>query len=140
MLREQKKQEEAIVGELTSNVNWLAVIVGTAASFLLGWLWYSPKLFGTKWAEGVGVELGAAASMPAAAMVTQLIGTFLLAWLVGITAGQNALLTIILIALTIIIFIVSNGLFAKKSNYAIGVEAGFIAAMTVVMIIVQGIF
>ena len=78
--------------------------------------------------------------MPAAAMVTQLIATFLLAWLVGITAGQNALLTIILIALTIIIFVISNGLFAKKSNYAIGVEAGFIAAMTVLMIIVQGIF
>jgi Protein of unknown function (DUF1761) len=135
-----KKQGEDIMGELTANVNWLGVIVGTVASFLLGWLWYSPKLFGVKWAEGIGVELGAAASMPAAAMVTQLIATFLLAWLVGITAGQKALMTIILIALTIIIFIISNGLFAKKSNYAISVEAGFIAAMTAVMIIVQGIF
>jgi Protein of unknown function (DUF1761) len=131
---------EEIMGELTANVNWLGVIVGTVASFLLGWLWYSPKLFGTKWAEGIGVELGSASSMPAAAMVTQLIATFLLAWLVGITAGQNALLTIILIALTIIVFLVSNGLFAKKSKYAIGVEAGFMAVMTVVMIIVQGIF
>jgi Protein of unknown function (DUF1761) len=132
--------ERRDMGELTANVNWLAVIAGTVASFLLGWLWYSPKLFGTKWAEGIGVDLGSASSMPAAAMVTQLIATFLLAWLVGITAGQNALLTIILIALAIILFIISNGLFAKKSNYAIGVEAGFIAAMTVVMIIVQGIF
>ena len=128
------------MGELTVNVSWLAVIVGTAASFLLGWLWYSPKLFGTKWAEGVGVDLGAASGMPVGAMATQLIATFLLAWLVGITAGQNALLTIILIALAIIMFIVSNGLFAKKSSYAIGVEGGFIAAMTIIMIIVQGIF
>jgi Protein of unknown function (DUF1761) len=128
------------MGELTANVNWLAVIVGTVAAFLLGWLWYSPKLFGTKWAEGVGVKLGGADAMPVGAMVTQIIASFLLAWLVGITAGQNALLTIILIALTIIMFIVSNGLFAKKSNYAIGVEGGFIAAMTVVMIIVQGVF
>jgi Protein of unknown function (DUF1761) len=131
---------EEIMGELTANVNWLGVIVGTVASFLLGWLWYSPKLFGTKWAEGIGVELSSASSMPATAMVTQLIATFLLAWLVGITAGQNALLTTILIELTIIFFLVSNGLFAKKSNYAIGVEAGFVAAMTIVMIIVQGIF
>lgn len=128
------------MGELTANVNWLAVIVGTVASFLLGWLWYSPKLFGAKWAEGIGVQLGGAGSMPMGAMATQLIATFLLAWLVGITAGQNALLTIILIALTIIIFIISNGLFANKSSYAIGVEAGFIAAMTVVMIVVQGVF
>ena len=135
-----RHQGEEITGELSANVNWLAVIVGTAASFLLGWLWYSPRLFGVKWAEGIGVELGSANAMPVGAMVTQLIGTFLLAWLVGITAGQNALLTIILIALTIILFVVANGLFAKKSNYAIGVEAGFIAAMTIVMIVVQGIF
>jgi Protein of unknown function (DUF1761) len=128
------------MGELTANVNWLAVIVGTVLSFLLGWLWYSPKLFGVKWAEGVGVKMGSADNMPAAAMGAQLLGTFLLSWLVGITAGQNALLTIILIALAIIVFIVSNGLFAKKSNYAISVEAGFIAAMTVVMVVVQGIF
>lgn len=128
------------MGELTANVNWLAVIVGTVLSFLLGWLWYSPKLFGVKWAEGVGVEMGSADNMPAAAMGAQLLGTFLLSWLVGITAGQNALLTIILIALAIIVFIVANGLFAKKSTYAIGTEAGFIAAMTVLMIVVQGIF
>ena len=34
------------MGEITSGVNWLAVTVGAVAAFLLGWLWYSPKLFG----------------------------------------------------------------------------------------------
>ncbi len=43
--------------ELTANVNWLAVIIGFVLSFALGWLWYSPKLFGVKWAEGVGVKM-----------------------------------------------------------------------------------
>ena len=55
--------------ELTANVNWLAVIVGFVLAFALGWLWYSPKLFGTKWAEGVGVKMGDASAMPVAAMV-----------------------------------------------------------------------
>jgi hypothetical protein len=128
------------MAEITANVNWLAVIVGTVVSFLLGWLWYSPKLFGTKWAAGVGVDLGAAASMPVGAMVAQLIATFLLAWVIGITAAREALLTAILIVIMVALFIVANGLFAKKSGYAIGVEAGFIVAMAVVMIAAQAIF
>jgi len=128
------------MNELTSNVNWLAVIIGTIVSFIIGWLWYSPVLFGKKWAEGSGVELGTASSMPIAAMVTQLVSTFFLALLVGITAAQNALATIILIVLTIAGFVMSVGLFVKKSTFAVLVDGGFIVIMGVVMIIIQGIF
>jgi hypothetical protein len=128
------------MSEIVSNVNWIAVIAGTVLSFLLGWLWYSPKLFGTKWAEGIGVDLGSASSMPVAAMAIQLVATFLLAWVVGVTAARNALATIILIVIMLVLFIAANGQFAKKSSYAIGVEAGFVVAMAVVMIAVQGIF
>jgi hypothetical protein len=39
----------------------------------------------------------------------------------------------------LVLFIVANGFFGKKSSYAIGVEAGFIVAMAVVMIAVQTI-
>ncbi len=125
--------------ELTFNVNWLAVIVGFVLSFLMGWLWYSPKLFGTKWAEGIGVELGKAGEMPVVAMVMQAIGTFLLSWLVGITAANEALLTIGLIVLTIAVLQIAAGHYAKKSQYAIMVEAGFTVAMAAVMIVVQGV-
>ncbi len=125
--------------EITANVNWLAVVVGAVLSFLLGWLWYSPVLFGKKWAEGVGVELGGASAMPIGAMVAQIVGIVLLAWLFGVTAAKDALLTIILVVLTIAAFIVSGGIFAKKSTYAICTEAGYIVAMAVVMFIVQAI-
>lgn len=128
------------MNELTSNVNWLAVIIGTIVSFIIGWLWYSPVLFGRKWAEGSGVELGTASSMPVAAMMMQLVSTFFLALLVGITAAQNALATIILIVLTIAGFVMSVGLFAKKSTFAVLVDGGFIVIMGVVMVIIQGIF
>lgn len=127
------------MNEITANVNWIAVLVGTVVSFLLGWLWYSPKLFGRKWAEGVGVELGSASSAPAAAMVVQLMATFLLSWVVGVTAARNALMTIILIVLMLVLFIVANGFFGKKSSDAVAVEAGFVVAMAVVMIVIQGI-
>lgn len=127
------------MGELTDGVNWLAVIIGTILSFILGWAWYSPMLFAKKWTEGVNVKPNPDAGMPIPAMIVQLAGTFLLAWLVGITAAHNALATIILIVITIIALIVANGLFVSKSNYAIATEAGFVAAMAVVMIAVQGI-
>lgn len=32
-----------------SNINWLSVIVTSIVAFLLGWLWYSPVLFGKTW-------------------------------------------------------------------------------------------
>jgi multidrug transporter EmrE-like cation transporter len=125
--------------ELTANVNWLAVIIGFVLSFLLGWLWYSPKLFGTKWAEGVGVKMGEASAMPMAPMVLQAVGTFLLSWLVGITAASNALATIILITITIMVLMAAGAQFTRKSSYAMWTEVGFVAAMVVLMIVVQGI-
>lgn len=128
------------MNELTNNVNWLAVLVGTIAGFALGWLWYSPFLFGRKWAEGSRVEPGDASSMPAAALSVQLVATFFLALLVGITAAQNALLTAILILLTVACFIVAGGLFVRKTSFAVLVDGSFILAMGAVMILVQGIF
>ena len=118
----------------------MAVIVSFVLSFVLGWLWYGPKLFGKKWAEGVGVPMGDSGSMPVCAMVTQALGTFCLAWLFGITAASNALLTIILVLITIILLIASNGKFAKKSDTAIIIEVMYIVAMGVVMVVCQGIF
>lgn len=127
------------MAEITENVNWLAVVVGAVLSFLLGWLWYSPKLFGVKWAEGVGVKTTDGASMPMQPLIVQAIGTFLLSWLVGVTAKNNALLTIILAAAAFMMLVDASGHFTRKSTYARLTEMGFIAAMVVVMIIVQGI-
>ncbi len=125
--------------EITANVNWLAVIVGAVLSFLLGWLWYSQALFGRRWAEGVGAKLGSAAAMPVGAMVAQAIGIFLLAWLFGVTAANNALLTIILVVLTIAALNFSGGMFAGKKMAAIVIESGYILAMAVVMFLAQAI-
>ena len=127
------------MGELTIGVNWIAVIVGAVIAYILGWLWYSPKLFGTKWAEGVGVSLEEPTSPPLAPLITQAIGMFLFAWLVGVTAAHNALLTILLIIVTFIFLVAAAGLFAQKSCYAIGTEVGYIIAMAVIMITCQAI-
>ncbi|MBL7819882.1 MAG: DUF1761 domain-containing protein [Saprospiraceae bacterium] len=32
-------------------INWLGVLLASICSFILGWLWYSPMLFGKSWME-----------------------------------------------------------------------------------------
>ncbi len=126
---------------LLVNVNWLAVIVGAVAAFALGALWYSPKMFGKGWREGCGLpEADTEKGQPMMAMVAQGVGTFLLAWVIGITETTGAIGFAILIALMVAALIKANGLFAQKSMYAIKVESGFIIAMVVVMILAQAIF
>ncbi|NRB19498.1 MAG: DUF1761 domain-containing protein [Rhodobacteraceae bacterium] len=128
------------MAELFDGVSWAGVISGAIAAFLLGWLWYSPKLFGEKWAEGVGVRMGAADEMPKAAMGVQLLGLFLVSWLVGVTAVSEALATIILAVGAFSVMGYAGGMFRNNSRYARGVDAGYWLASVVVMVICQGIF
>ena len=128
------------MAELFQGVSWTGVVAGAIAAFLLGWLWYSPKLFGPKWAEGVGVQMGTADEMPKAAMVFQMMGLFLVSWLVGVTAASDALATIILAVLAFSVMGYAGGLFRKNSAYARGTDAGYWLASVIVMVIFQGIF
>ena len=127
------------MSELTNGVNWIAVIVGAVAAFVMGWLWYSPKVFGTKWAEGLGVELGNASEMPVGAMVTQAVGLLLMSWFVGVTAASNALLTVILATVAFTLLGYSGGMFGRQNAYVRNVNAGYWIAALVVMIVCQAI-
>lgn len=53
--------------------------------------------------------------IPAAAWILQALGTFGLAWIVGITAAGNSFLTAVPILVTNILLIVSNGKYAPKA-------------------------
>ena len=97
-------------------------------------------IIGVKWAEGVGVSIDDSSGPSGFAMAAQAIGTFLLAWVVGVTAAADALLTIILIVLTLVVLMVAGGKFSQKSGYAIVTETGFVVVMAAIMIVCQGIF
>lgn len=122
------------------NVNWIAVVVGTIAAFLFGWLVYSPLLFARVWAEGSGVELKSDSRPPMGAMVLQILGLLLLAILVGVTATIDALITAILAILAAALLTVSNGAFCGKSTPALAIDAGYIVGAGILMIVAQGIF
>jgi hypothetical protein len=122
-----------------ANLNWLAVIVGTVVAYLLGMLWFSPKMFGRAWASGMN-DLQMPASPPAMAMILQLAGTFALALVVGLTAVQNMLATAILAILAVAILQAGSGLFKQNTGKTVSIDAGYTIAMGVIMIITQGIF
>jgi len=67
--------------EITINfsyVNWIAVLVATIATFLLGGIWYSPALFGKPWAAANGIDLSGVRQRNIALMFFL---AFLLHWL-----------------------------------------------------------
>lgn len=43
--------------QIFSDINWLAILVSAIGYFILGAVWYSKALFGTKWAALVGVDM-----------------------------------------------------------------------------------
>ena len=43
--------------EFLSHVNWIAVLVAAVAYFVLGGLWYSKALFGTRWAQLMKLDM-----------------------------------------------------------------------------------
>ncbi len=128
------------MSEITNGVSWLAVAAGAILSFVLGYFWYSPTLFGTKWAAGSHVELNTADKMPMQAMATQGIGLLLMSWFVGVTANSNALYTVILATGAFTVLQFSGNSFSGKSNYARWVDAGYWIASLVIMILAQSIF
>lgn len=122
-----------------ASLNWLAVIIGAVLSFLAGWLWYGPMLFGEKWAEGSRVELGTANEMPVVAMAAQGVALLLISTLIGMLAANEMLAAAIIAILGIAAFSVSVGGFVKKNNYAMMVDGGYVIAFGIIMIAVQAI-
>ena len=126
------------MAELTTGVNWLAIIVGAVAAFMMGWLWYT-KLFGEKWSAGHGIPMGKPGDMPMLAMGMQMLGLFLVSWFVGVTAVEEKLLTLILALFAFATMAASGALFALKPKSVIWIDMGFWIAAVVVMVIAQGL-
>lgn len=123
--------------DIAGGMNWIAVIVGAVAAFLIGWLWYSPALFGPRWAEGVGVEMGTASEMPVGAMVGQAIGLLLLSGFVGALTAANAISTLVIGTLAFAMLAYSGGMFRRNSAYARVTDLGYLVVSVVIMVLVQ---
>ena len=117
-----------------ANLNWAAVFLGTVLAFGLGMLWFSPRMFGKAWAEG-SHNLQPPSSPPIGAMIIQLCGTFLMALIIGLTETQNMLVSAIVAILAITFIVAGMGLFSQKSGKAVLIDASFVVAMGILMIL-----
>lgn len=70
-------------------VNYISVIAGAVAAFLVGWLWYGP-VFGKQWMAMMGYTKESIASMkmkPMTAMALGFVSSLVMAYVVAVFAG-----------------------------------------------------
>jgi hypothetical protein len=121
-----------------AEISWAGVIVGAVAALLFGVVWFNKRVFGTKWAEGSGIELSVAPTP--FSMLSQFVGFFFMSLVVGITAQFNMLNTALFSILAVAFVVVSIGSFAKNTTYAMVVDFFFMIVCGVIMIASQAIF
>jgi hypothetical protein len=103
--------------EIFSQINWLAVLVAAIAYFMLGALWYSKTLFGTKWGAAVGIDMNDPDK--GKGMGKMMAGTFLL---------------IIVTCIGIALLVNRIDLFSFASGLKLGLITGICFATTAVSI------
>src|SRR5690242_19786285 len=81
-------------------INFLAVLVAAVLSFLLGWLWYSPVLFGNAWMAEMGFTKETMDKAMKEGMAKQMILGFVIAFITAffiahdVTGGMDTMAAI----------------------------------------------
>lgn len=118
-------------------LNWIAILAGTALAFGLGMLWFGP-IFGRVWALG-SHNIQPPQRPPLLAMGLQLIGTFLLALVVGMTEMRGDVCAALAAIAALTCLQAAGGIFSQKSLGASLLDGGFALAMGFLMIAAQAI-
>lgn len=127
-----------------SDVNLVAVLLGVLASFILGYIWYEPRMFGEQWRKGVGLSKkemdnpeGMGKIMAATFLFSAISTLFLAALLLGLgtdSAGEGALNGVVIGFAIVGLRLAIHNNFAKKSFDHSLIEAGY----DVLVMAVQG--
>lgn len=125
------------MSELTSGMNWSAVVAGAVVAFLAGWLWYSPRLFGERWARAANVSYDD--SPPVAAMAMHFGGMVLLSWFVGIMAQAQMLATTVLLMIAGAILGYATDGYLKIGTEGKLINAGYWIVTIVIMVAAQAL-
>ncbi len=68
---------------MVPEINYWAVLIATASSMVVGSIWYTPKVFGTKWAKLAGVDMDRPGSSATMAIIVTVIVSFITAWVLA---------------------------------------------------------
>lgn len=133
-----------LMEKIFADIHWIAVLLSTLAVFMVGWAWYSEKVFGKWWRAGIGApavskEVFAGVHM-VYGMLAQFFATALLAVIVSIMIISNLLWVLLLVALMLAGFVKANGFYAGKTKTAISIEVSYMLAMVILLYFIQTIF
>ncbi len=64
-------------------VNWMAIVIAAVIQMVVGFLWYSPMLFGNAWAKMSGIKMDPSKKMPMMPMVWMFVGTLVLSFVLS---------------------------------------------------------
>ena len=127
-----------------ADLNWLAVLAGAVAYWLVGALWYSPVLFGKRWGAITGITAENAGS-PVATYLGGLVILFLqvtalafLAQAIGVTEIVDALELGVGISVGFCTLqLLLNQVYEKRSRELLAINAGYaLVGLTVASVIV----
>lgn len=131
-------------GAAISDVDYLAVLLGVIASFVIGFVWYEPRVFGEIWRKGVGLSKkemespeGMGRIMGLTALFSAVSTIFLAAILIGLgttNAGEGALNGAIIGFMIVGLRLAVHNNFAKKGLDHSLIEVGY----DVLVMAVQG--
>ncbi|QAY74050.1 DUF1761 domain-containing protein [Agromyces protaetiae] len=71
---------------MLEHVNYWAVLIATASTMVVGSVWYTPKVFGTRWAKLAKVDLDNVGSAVGPILTTVLV-SFISAWVLAIATS-----------------------------------------------------
>jgi hypothetical protein len=126
------------------HVNWLAVVVSTLSTFLIGGIWYSPVLFGEAWMKENGLteesmKGGNLAKIYGLAFVLGLVASINLAMFLGPDQGASmgAFYGFLAGFGWVATFVGTHYLFERKSFKLFLINAGYsVVALTIMGLII----
>ena len=121
------------IHSLIEQINWIAVLVGTAVSYALGGLWFSAKLFGRTWMDAQphrGADDYQGQALP---MLVQLAATLLLAMVVVWMQAVGGIVAVALLLAMVASSMIAGALFLGQKPGVWLVSTGYSVAMIVIV-------
>jgi hypothetical protein len=73
---------------MVPEINYWAVLLATASSMVVGSIWYTPKVFGTRWSKLAKVDMDRPGASATIAIIVTVLVSFVTAW---VLAGSTAI-------------------------------------------------
>jgi hypothetical protein len=98
--------------------DWLAILAGSVAIMVLGWLWYGP-LFGKMWSKGTGIPMSTGTPMTSKLVWTLVYSLVFNIGLAFLTVGSDEIEHALVAGIVVGVFLVGAAMYSAVvwANY-----------------------